>query len=187
MGWYCGFPEEPSLFYLRRFTAMDIWRLPSARVMDIAPAPQRFRAGQYPECPAATGEYNLTELSLYCVEEPLRAAPMISGSSASELGDLFEGVPRHQRVCVPVHQLPVAVVTTEDQGDAQGPGLVGQAAHGGVLVLEYHQDRQVSRRVGLHQLDLSLARREEALHRCDALLGVVEAAADLAAVRRMSV
>ena len=86
-----------------------------------------------------------------------------------------------ERVGVPVHEQPFPSFPAIDLGDAQGPLLVRQPADLAVLPLDYGQDGQVARCIGLYQLDLGISVPEIAGELRQPLGTAVEAPAGVAA------
>ena len=66
----------------------------------------------------------------------------------------------HERVGVTVHEPPACVVAPEDQGHANRQILVRQISDDPVLPLDRNEDGELSRRVGLEDLELGLAPRK---------------------------
>src|SRR6185437_11418639 len=106
-----------------------------------------------------------------------------SGLSAGEDGHVFHADGVDERVGMAVHQPPLRSFAPEDQGHAQRPVLVRQATYLAVLPLDHHEYRQVTRRVGLDELQLRLAAPEHFRRGFQCRLDV-EATRRFSAVRR---
>src|SRR5262245_5503405 len=103
-----------------------------------------------------------------------------SGPSAlpapGECGGLLQGDAWHERIRMSVDELPAGPVPAKDLRDAQGPVLLRQAADLGAHPFDRHENDQIARGVGGHDLLVKRAVFEELRHRCPTLGRIDEAA-----------